>query len=747
MRKIVQKTSFLGGEAGPLLTGRSDLAQFQLGSEPGQNFIALKGGPVTRRPGTRYVKGTQANKPARLVDFVVSYDSSSLIFVVEIALASSTSLTFRVIRASDNSVFTPTGNAPLTVSAMTSFSLNQIQYAQVGNALFIVSPYFTPQVLTMPDITTAAFTLADYVGLTSVTSRLSYESLPYMTRNTGATTLSIDVATVGTGRVVTASTAIFNTGHVGAYFRMRATTANGWFKITALGAGTPPVTTATVEVVGAMDAVATATTDWSEGSWSTLRGFPRTVTFYNQRAAFGGTATQPDTFWLSQVSDYYEMSSFNSSTPFDASGGISDSLNFALASNKLNEIKWMVGGKKLTIGTGSSEWVGTVSNDGTNLFVDFNEETNHGSAYIQAKKIAYSIPFVQRSKRVIREMNFNFDSDSYVATDLNLFASHVSTNYGTFSEAQDASIVQTAYQESPFGVFWVIDGFGRLYGLTRDIQQQIAAWHSHVIGGELLNSVSGLGVDAPAYVRSICVVPSPSGDNDRLWMVVRRSINGVDSYYVEFMDDIKTQPYLSPEPLTTNPTSSETGIYAHLDCASDSFAGLGLTQTTWTGYTQFASSNVYVICKTFATGLVIAAGVRAVSAAGEITTPECDMIIVGLHVDAILRLLPMEGGSNPELTLLGSKSTDTAVIRLFQTMGLRMGLNKIQRKAGLELQTTFEPIPFDMTDMPKPASFTGTKEIQIRSDTDKEGSFALAMQEPWPCTIISISSRVVSNEV
>lgn len=729
VRKVVDKTSFLGGEAGYLLEGRSDLAQFQLGASRIQNMIPLKSGPVTRRPGTRFVKATQGDMPARLIDWIISYDSGADMYVVELAQASSTSVTIRVIRVSDNTVYTPTGS-PLTVA--TDFDLNEVQYAQVGGSLFIVHKSFEPQVL-YRTAATPTFTIAPFIGLTTVTSRVNYESIPYMDSNTTAITLSIDVATTGTGRIVTASAAYFTANMVGAYFRMKATAVNGFFKVT----GYTNSTTVTVEVVKAIDAAATATTNWAEGAWSTERGWPRAITFYNQRSVFGGSTFQPDTFWMSQIGDYFEMTGVNSST-YEIEAGVSDALRFTLASNRLNEIKWMVGGKKLTIGTGSSEWVGTVTNDGTNLFVDFDEETTHGSSYSQPRKISYSIPFIQRSRRTIRELNFNFDSDSYVATDLNLFGSHIGTSYGRFSSSNNVGIVQTAYQESPFGIMWAIDTVGRLYGLTRDIQQQIAAWHSHKIGGRMTETIlTGLsGPDYPAFVTSICVSPGPNGDIDRLWMVVRRAIDGNDRYHVEYMDDLKFNDDISP--------GTTADIRAFLDCAS---IATGAASLTWNGYTRFAGESVYVIAVN-SDGAISHAGLLTVSGAGVITLPSlATKVVVGLHADSEVRMLPSVGGSNPELTLLGAKGVDTAAIKLYQTWGLRIGRHQTQGQGGVSENTSFEPIPFDLTQTPIISTFTGVKEVQVPGDTDNDGSFALVMQEPWPCTILSISSRVVTNEV
>lgn len=728
-RKIVPKTSFLGGEAGFLLEGRSDLAQFQLGKGIGQNFISLKGGADTRRPGTRYVKNTLADKPAKLIPFVVSYDSGASIFVFELALASSTSVTIRTVKVSDNSVGTVTGNSPLTVATMTESELQEIQYAQIANRMFLVSKHFTPQTIDY-NPATGAFTITNYMTPVKLPSMAhgGFTS-PYRTTNASAVTLSIDVETVGTGRTLTASSGIFDAGHEGSFWAIKTSGAAwGYVFVQQYNSST----SLTVQVLAALGAAASATTEWAEGSWSTYRGFPRSVTLYGQRSAFGGNTAEPDTFWMSQVGDYQQMS-------VDiGTGGIDDPLNFTLASNKLNQIRWMIGGKKLSIGTTTSEWVGTVTNDGTNLFVQFDEETTHGSAPVQPQKSAYTIPFVQRSGRSIREMAFNFDNDAYEATDLTLFASHVGWPYGRFKNSSGVRIVQMAYQESPFNVLWALDSFGRLFGLTRDKQQNIAAWHSHSVGGyitELL--LTGLtGSDYPPIIKSICVLPDSNGRQDRLWMVVQREIDGVIKYHVEYMDDIKTHPYKS--------VGSTGDVKAFLDCAT---LATGAAATLWTGYTRFAGDNAYVVAED-ANGAIVHCGVLAVNGSGEITLPiAATKVVVGLHADAIMRLLPLEGGDAPQVNTISEKAVDSAAIRLHETWGLRIGRNRIMRKTGDEENTTFEPIPFDNTSLPLVPTFTGVRVVPVPSEDASDASFALAMKEPWSCTILSISSRLVHNEV
>lgn len=735
VRKVVQKTSFLGGEAGDLLKGRSDLAQHQLGASRLLNWIALKSGPATRRPGTRFVRGTTDNKPARLIEFVFSLDSTADIFVLEITKSDANILVFKMIRASDGQTFdVPSANS-VDIPA-SDIDLNEIQYAQSADVLFLVHRNMQPVKVTRASLTpTFSHSHINYPFVTK-----PFQLYPMRDPNTSATTMTLSATSVGAA-TMTCSASFFTADHVGSFFRIQHGSTHGWVRVDSF-------TSATVVGVTIITAAgATSATDnWQESAWSDHRGWPGTITIYNQRMVYGGNRSQPDTFWMSAASNYAVMTSTDETT-HEITSGLSDALRFTLASNKVNSIQWMVGGKKLSIGTTSSEWVGTVSNDGVNLLVQFDEETTHGSGgYIQPTKYAYTIPFVQRSGKTIREMAFDFDSDNYQATDLNIFASHIGTAYGEFADSgnlvsQNIRIVQMAFQESPFNILWVIDSVGRLYGLTRDRQQQIAAWHSHQIGGFISSLIrtGSAGDDYPSSVGSITCVPSLTGGSDRLWMVVAREIDGELQYHIEYLDEVKSNPRLR--------VGFATGeILVHLDCAKMESSSPETTSFP-NGFEHLAGSTAYAVASNDA-GAIVFCGEVAINNGGGFTLPTpFSRVAVGLNAPSILRLLPVEGGNAPELPMNSTKRVDSVAIRLHQSFGLRIGKNLVPTVNGDEENDEFEAIPFNQTGFPEIPTFTGTKEVPVPTDGDTDGSFALAMEEPWPCTIVSLSMRTVSNEV
>ena len=61
---------------------------------------------------------------------------------------------------------------------------------------------------------------------------------------------------------------------------------------------------ATVKVISKLAKADTATKQWYEGAWSDVRGYPKTVTFMQDRCIYAGTSYQPQTLWFSESGFY-----------------------------------------------------------------------------------------------------------------------------------------------------------------------------------------------------------------------------------------------------------------------------------------------------------------------------------------------------------------------------------------------------------------------------------------------------------
>ncbi len=195
--------------------------------------------------------------------------------------------------------------------------------------------------------------------------------------------------------------------------------------------------------------------------------YPSCVSFFEQRLAFAGTNNNPQTLWLSQSGDY---ENFTEGTDAD------DAMNFTIASNKVNAIRYLAASRSLLIGTTGAEFLVTGSDSVNGLSptnINIRKQSAYGSANKDAITVGNLVLFVHRAKRKIRELTYNYDSDNYIAPDLTVLADHIT----------ESLVVDFAYQQEPASILWVVRTDGVLAGLTYQRTENVIAWHRHILGG------------------------------------------------------------------------------------------------------------------------------------------------------------------------------------------------------------------------------------------------------------------------
>jgi hypothetical protein len=261
---------------------------------------------------------------------------------------------------------------------------------------------------------------------------------------------------------------------------------------------------------------ATPSGEWRLGAWSDTTGWPRTVAFYESRSAWAGSATQPQTVWLSQSGDFQNMQ------PGDGAGLVADDDAIArtVASQSVNSILWMLTADKLVAGTAANQLVMRSTLDDepiTPANFSVKPQTTRACADIGAIAIDEAAIFAQRGKR--RLLAFGREGGGYRAYDLTTFAEHVT----------QGGIAEIAYQEEPHSIVWVLREDGVLAALTYRPEQEVIGWSRHVVGGAFAGGA--------AVVESIATIPgSPAAGSqarDELWCIVRRTIDGATRRYVE----------------------------------------------------------------------------------------------------------------------------------------------------------------------------------------------------------------------
>lgn len=290
---------------------------------------------------------------------------------------------------------------------------------------------------------------------------------------------------------------------------------------------------ATVQTDFPLSAV-TATDVWSEGAWSAERGYPRTVTVHEQRTVFGGTTYQPQTIWGSVVGDLDN---------FLRGSDDSDSYAHTIAGLELNAINWMVSQKELLIGTAGGEFAaGANGAIITGSDIDIRLQSNKGSDYQSALVVNDSVLFVGRKGRKIFDIQYTFEAEKFKPEDLTLFSEHLTLS----------GIVQIAYQKEPIPILWAVTADGVLLGFTFDRDQNVMGWHWHETDG---------------LFESVVAIYGATTEDDNVYVIVKRTIEGVDVRYVEVLDPVQWTAKVDYRGVDS--------FLTYTGSATDTFTGLG----------------------------------------------------------------------------------------------------------------------------------------------------------------------------
>lgn len=228
---------------------------------------------------------------------------------------------------------------------------------------------------------------------------------------------------------------------------------------------------------------------------------PGSVAYFQDRIILGGSQIEPNAIRGSATAEYGMFIP----GPNDA-----DSWAFSFLSERSDKVQWIASREALIIGTTGGEWVITGGQNGiTPSAVLAKRQTTFGSANVQGKLINENLVFVQKGGRKFREYYYQNDLQSYRAADLTFYSDHIT----------EGGIVEFGFQADPDPILWAIRADGVLLGLTYDKANGIQGWHRHVTDGE---------------IESFAVIPN--GEEDQVWVVVKRTINGTETRYLEYFE-------------------------------------------------------------------------------------------------------------------------------------------------------------------------------------------------------------------
>ena len=661
-RTTLALTSFVSGELGAKIDGRTDFAKYGTGCKSLQNFLIHPQGAATRRVGTQFIAEVKSSAAkTRLIPFEFSTTQT---YVLEFGN--------QYIRFFKDKGQILSSGVPYEISSpYLTAELFDIKFSQSADVMYIVHPNHSVRKLSRTAHTSWTLTEVDFTDG------------PYLETNSTTTTLTPG-ATTGTGISLAASANLFASTDVGRLVNF----SNGYAKIATF----TDAQNVTIDIEDDFDNT-NAVTDWKLGAFSDTTGHPSSVSFFEQRLVFAGTTDEPQTLYFSKSGDYENMT---------AGTNADDAMIYTIASNQVNAIRYLKAQRTLIVGTTGGEF--TVSADGTDAAITptnitIKKQSSYGSANVDAQPAGNSVLFLQKAKRKIRELTYNFDVDGYVAADLTIL-NDIVTKTG---------INEMAYQQEPDSILWCVRDDGVLAGLTYQRTENVIAWHRHIFGGAFDGG--------DAVCESVATI-SGSLTEDELWVIVKRTINGATKRYVECFSDFDFDE--------TTATDFRF-VDSHLTYS-------GSATTTLSGLAHLEGQTVSIL----ADGATHA---DKVVSSGQVTLDRsATKAVVGLAYDSVLQTMRVEGGAAEGTSQGKTKRISKVVLRLFETVGAKVGPSL----------TDLETVPFrsssDPMDTPVSTLIAGDKEIEFRDDYNTDGFIFIKQDQPLPLSVLAIYPTIVTSD-
>ena len=239
--------------------------------------------------------------------------------------------------------------------------------------------------------------------------------------------------------------------------------------------------------------------------FNSVGNYPSTVGYFGQRRWHGGMDLKTETVIGSKPG---MLTNYSISSPLQAS----DACTYTLVGKQVNQIRHIVDIGNLIILTSGSEWV--LQGDGSGALTPNTpggkQYGYNGASAVPPLIIGSNLLFIQARGNMVRDFR-NYitqqGTQGYLGDDLTVFASHLFEN---------VTLVYWDYQQIPHSIAWAVRTDGVLLGLTYLKEHEISAWHHH---------------DTDGFYEDVCVVPE--GPEDMLYIIVRRTIQGVTRRYLE----------------------------------------------------------------------------------------------------------------------------------------------------------------------------------------------------------------------
>ncbi len=275
---------------------------------------------------------------------------------------------------------------------------------------------------------------------------------------------------------------------------------NGVFGLVGTaGTGATGFTDATI------DPDTTETPPQAKNPFDAADKYPGCSTYHEGRQWYARTNQKPQTLYGSTSAAFNNM---NTSTPTKDS----DAITRTIASREVNEIRHLLSLNVLLVWTSGAvwkAWAGAQADVMTPANCSVKPQSYEGISQMPPIGTESSALYVTASNRKVRDVAYEFASDSFQGRNLSILAGHLFETYG---------LQEWAYARDPSGIVWCVREDGVLLGFTYLKEHDVYAWSRHVTDG---------------HVESVATIQE--GSETVLYLSVRRTVGGATVRHVERM--------------------------------------------------------------------------------------------------------------------------------------------------------------------------------------------------------------------
>lgn len=484
-------------------------------------------------------------------------------------------------------------------------------------------------------------------------------------------------------------------------------------------------------------------------AWSANRGWPRAVTLHQQRLVFGGTIIEPDYIWHSGLGNIYrfmerhlpqDITSDVSGINYVGTTNTDDPFSYPLSSSTVDVISYLdTGDSALEAGTVGAEFTVTGYDNQalSNASINIQRPTSDGSSPVQPVRVGKALYFVSADGKKIREFAVSAQSRRHetkeITEDNDTISHHLlgAVEKEEYQNLYDFEFIDMAYSESRNTIFFLTKPARALVSctLTKSGTGMRYAWARHTLGGEYLGG--------PVIIDGLCVLPSPDGTSDEIWLSTRRT-NDLDQVSVTLEKIGRNFNHIRFKSSIGVLPTEEKDIPVYVDCA------FVLTDTVAKDNWTFPSSASERTMRGAALR-ILANGynhrkISLVPGSGVTLDYEVKETVIGFPFKYRVKTMPLETGMPSGQSSGSMKRIDQVVIRLYKSFLGHIGLS----------DDKLIPVKYDNytmgleNDVPEP--FSGNKEIKLESNSNIDAQIILEGDHALPFTVLNLTARGMTND-